>query len=150
MIIFEIIQSAVLWFVLKFSIRIMKRFYFLKGEEDATYINWMTVKKGPAQRCECGHFFELVHGLPHRVPWSNQYKSLVQYFCLCYNSNHKNYINVYFLTLFWMLRILSAEICNYVELHVLLSNQINVKFCLFLFIICPDFLYTLLWNFVSL
>ncbi|XP_066275048.1 cytochrome c oxidase subunit 5B, mitochondrial-like isoform X1 [Branchiostoma lanceolatum] len=28
-------------------------------EEDATYIQWMWLEKGDAQRCECGHWFQL-------------------------------------------------------------------------------------------
>ena len=37
------------------------------GEEDATYINWMMVKKGPPQRCECGHWFELIEAKPTKM-----------------------------------------------------------------------------------
>ena len=37
------------------------------GEEDATYINWMMVKKGPPQRCECGHWFELIEAKPTKI-----------------------------------------------------------------------------------
>ena len=40
---------------------------FSLGEEDATFINWMTLKKGEPQRCQCGHFFELVQGLPYNI-----------------------------------------------------------------------------------
>ena len=36
-------------------------------EEDATYINWMKLQKGPAQRCECGHWFQLVEGSSNKV-----------------------------------------------------------------------------------
>jgi len=37
-------------------------------EEDATAINWMILKKGPAQRCECGNFFQLVTGTAYDLP----------------------------------------------------------------------------------
>ena len=37
------------------------------GEEDATYINWMMVKKGAPQRCECGHWFELIEAKPTKI-----------------------------------------------------------------------------------
>ncbi|XP_077991294.1 cytochrome c oxidase subunit 5B, mitochondrial-like [Glandiceps talaboti] len=33
-------------------------------EEDATTINWMWLHKGDAQRCDCGHFFELTADKP--------------------------------------------------------------------------------------
>ncbi|XP_070556721.1 cytochrome c oxidase subunit 5B, mitochondrial-like [Ptychodera flava] len=33
-------------------------------EEDATTINWMWLEKGSAQRCDCGHYFELTEGTP--------------------------------------------------------------------------------------
>ena len=39
----------------------------IPGEEDATYINWMMVKKGPPQRCECGHWFELIEAKPTKI-----------------------------------------------------------------------------------
>lgn len=29
----------------------------ISGEEDATMIKWMLVKKGAPQRCDCGHYF---------------------------------------------------------------------------------------------
>ena len=38
------------------------------GEEDATSINWMILKKGAAQRCECGNFFQLVSGTAYDLP----------------------------------------------------------------------------------
>ncbi|XP_057312845.1 cytochrome c oxidase subunit 5B, mitochondrial-like [Hydractinia symbiolongicarpus] len=31
-------------------------------EEDSTTISWMWLKKGPAVRCKCGNFFQLVPG----------------------------------------------------------------------------------------
>ena len=37
-------------------------------EEDMTYIQWMTLKKGEPQRCDCGYFFELVSGVPYNIP----------------------------------------------------------------------------------
>ncbi|XP_065062527.1 cytochrome c oxidase subunit 5B, mitochondrial-like [Rhopilema esculentum] len=37
-------------------------------EEDATSINWMILKKGPAQRCECGNFFQLTAGTSYDLP----------------------------------------------------------------------------------
>merc|ERR1711872_1108749 len=37
-------------------------------EEDATMINWMILKKGAAQRCECGNFFQLVSGTVYDLP----------------------------------------------------------------------------------
>ena len=43
-------------------------YIFLEGEEDATAINWMILKKGPAQRCECGNFFQLVTGTAYDLP----------------------------------------------------------------------------------
>ncbi|XP_018332360.1 cytochrome c oxidase subunit 5B, mitochondrial-like [Agrilus planipennis] len=33
-------------------------------EEDSTSINWMWVHKGHPKRCECGHWFNLVHRAP--------------------------------------------------------------------------------------
>ncbi|XP_028397322.1 cytochrome c oxidase subunit 5B, mitochondrial-like [Dendronephthya gigantea] len=36
-------------------------------EEDMTYIQWMTLKKGEPQRCDCGYFFELIPGLPYNL-----------------------------------------------------------------------------------
>lgn len=36
-------------------------------EEEATYINWMMVKKGPPQRCECGHWFELIEAKSTKI-----------------------------------------------------------------------------------
>ncbi|KAL3287206.1 hypothetical protein HHI36_001683 [Cryptolaemus montrouzieri] len=33
-------------------------------EEDATSVNWMWLYKGQAKRCECGHWFNLVHKAP--------------------------------------------------------------------------------------
>ena len=30
------------------------------GDEDSTFIMWMNLKKGAAQRCGCGHWFQLV------------------------------------------------------------------------------------------
>ena len=32
-----------------------------------TYIQWMTLKKGEPQRCDCGYFFELTSGLPYNI-----------------------------------------------------------------------------------
>ena len=42
--------------------------HYCSGEEDMTYIQWMTLKKGEPQRCDCGYFFELVPGLPYNIP----------------------------------------------------------------------------------
>eukprot|EP00794_Sanderia_malayensis_P004901 gene4901-5548_t len=36
-------------------------------EEDATMITWMILKKGAAQRCECGNFFQLVSGKTYNI-----------------------------------------------------------------------------------
>lgn len=33
-------------------------------EEDSTFISWMWLYKGQAKRCECGHWFSLVHKAP--------------------------------------------------------------------------------------
>ncbi|XP_050308326.1 cytochrome c oxidase subunit 5B, mitochondrial-like [Anthonomus grandis grandis] len=33
-------------------------------EEDATSVNWMWLHKGEPKRCECGHWFTLVHKDP--------------------------------------------------------------------------------------
>lgn len=33
-------------------------------EEDATCVHWMWLHKGEAKRCECGHWFNLVHKAP--------------------------------------------------------------------------------------
>ncbi|XP_019876879.1 cytochrome c oxidase subunit 5B, mitochondrial-like [Aethina tumida] len=33
-------------------------------EEEATCINWMWLHKGEPKRCECGHWFNLVHKAP--------------------------------------------------------------------------------------
>ncbi|XP_023015501.1 cytochrome c oxidase subunit 5B, mitochondrial [Leptinotarsa decemlineata] len=33
-------------------------------EEDATCITWMWLHKGEPKRCECGHWFNLVHKAP--------------------------------------------------------------------------------------
>lgn len=33
-------------------------------EEDATSVNWMWLHKGQPRRCECGHWFSLVHKAP--------------------------------------------------------------------------------------
>jgi len=35
---------------------------FAIGEEEATTIVWMVLKKGGSQRCKCGNFFQLVPG----------------------------------------------------------------------------------------
>ena len=37
------------------------------GEDDQTYVNWMLLKKGPPQRCECGHFFQLIEAKSTKV-----------------------------------------------------------------------------------
>ena len=37
------------------------------GEPDATYITWMNLKKGPAQRCECGQWYQLIEANPMKV-----------------------------------------------------------------------------------
>ncbi len=36
-------------------------------EEDQSYINWMVLKGGPAQRCECGNWFQLVKANPTKL-----------------------------------------------------------------------------------
>lgn len=33
-------------------------------EEDATSVNWMWLHKGQPRRCDCGHWFSLVHKAP--------------------------------------------------------------------------------------
>lgn len=33
-------------------------------DDDTTFVNWMKLHKGPPQRCECGHWFQLVQGNP--------------------------------------------------------------------------------------
>nr|CAH7718647.1 unnamed protein product [Callosobruchus chinensis] len=33
-------------------------------EEESTCINWMWLHKGEPKRCECGHWFNLVHKAP--------------------------------------------------------------------------------------
>ncbi|KAF7273211.1 cytochrome c oxidase subunit 5B, mitochondrial-like [Rhynchophorus ferrugineus] len=33
-------------------------------EEESTSINWMWLHKGEPKRCECGHWFNLVHKAP--------------------------------------------------------------------------------------
>ena len=34
------------------------------GDEDTTGINWMVLKGGTSQRCECGHWFQLSQANP--------------------------------------------------------------------------------------
>ncbi len=36
-------------------------------EEDQSYINWMVLKSGSAERCECGHWFQLVQANPTKL-----------------------------------------------------------------------------------
>lgn len=36
-------------------------------EEDQSYINWMVLKAGTTQRCDCGHWFQLVKANPIKV-----------------------------------------------------------------------------------
>ncbi|XP_045483249.1 cytochrome c oxidase subunit 5B, mitochondrial-like [Harmonia axyridis] len=33
-------------------------------EEEAAYVNWMWLYKGQPKRCECGHWYTLVHKAP--------------------------------------------------------------------------------------
>ena len=37
------------------------------GDEDTTFIQWMNLKSGPPQRCECGHWYQLVKGNPTHI-----------------------------------------------------------------------------------
>ena len=37
------------------------------GDEDSTFIMWMNLKKGAAQRCGCGHWFQLVQANPTKL-----------------------------------------------------------------------------------
>jgi len=36
-------------------------------DEDSTFINWMMLKKGTAQRCGCGHWFQLAQANPTKL-----------------------------------------------------------------------------------
>ena len=36
--------------------------YHYSGDDDAVFISWMALKKGPPQRCSCGVWFKLTEG----------------------------------------------------------------------------------------
>ncbi|XP_003384334.1 PREDICTED: cytochrome c oxidase subunit 5B, mitochondrial-like [Amphimedon queenslandica] len=36
-------------------------------EKDATHIKWMTLPKGDAKRCHCGHWFKLIEANPNKI-----------------------------------------------------------------------------------
>ena len=38
-------------------------------EEDSTFVQWMLLKSGPPQRCERGHWFQLVQGNPTKIQY---------------------------------------------------------------------------------
>lgn len=40
----------------------INNFTKLLGDDDAIFISWMAVKKGPPQRCDCGLWFKLTEG----------------------------------------------------------------------------------------
>ena len=40
---------------------------FCSGDEETTFVQWMQLKNGPPQRCECGHWFKLIQGNPTKI-----------------------------------------------------------------------------------
>ena len=45
------------------------------GDEDSTFIMWMSLKKGAAQRCGCGHWFQLVQANPTKLKQEQMQRS---------------------------------------------------------------------------
>ncbi|XP_064383325.1 cytochrome c oxidase subunit 5B, mitochondrial-like [Halichondria panicea] len=38
-------------------------------QEEATNVEWLQLKSGPPQRCECGHWFQLIQGNPTKIQY---------------------------------------------------------------------------------
>jgi len=53
--------------MLKISFSLYHPFLHPLGDEDSTFINWMMLKKGAAQRCGCGHWFQLAQANPTKL-----------------------------------------------------------------------------------